>query len=167
MFSSIMVVMAMFASPEVSTLHVNYDAQYTQMVEVGKYDHHFEEAHEKFWSADETGQKDIQISLFTFDREVTSGEVVKEMGKDGFRPATVKELLAFGAANPKCHLEGDTVALGSKYEVFGCEMVPMIFPNQRENNTHIYREVGQIPWNTKWPSEKEIPGIRFLGVKVK
>jgi hypothetical protein len=55
----------------------------------------------------------VEVTLVTFDRDMTTGEVVAELLKRGLRPATLLELLALGAAQPELQNKLIIVAFGS------------------------------------------------------
>ena len=155
MIASVMLVAMMaVTSSETLTLHMDYDASYSHMIEEGKYEqvnYYFDWLHERFWAEDaHTGKRDIQIRLFTFGGcNMTTEQIIEEMDKEGFRPATVKELLAFGAEFPDCHMDGETVAL-SRIRIFD-DMVPSIGPDKWDYNPgHVYRSIGQFAWGEKW-----------------
>lgn len=63
-----------------------------------------------------------EYKLYHFDRYISSEDAVKEMGKDGYAPATLGELLSWKDWN-----ESDwVVALGSVAEVSGDRRVPCL-----------------------------------------
>ena len=55
----------------------------------------------------------MEVTLFHFGREIKSEAAISEMDKDGYRPATIKELLALGASYPELQKHFPVVALGS------------------------------------------------------
>lgn len=63
-----------------------------------------------------------EYKLYHFDKNVTSEEVVKEMGKEGYAPATLGELLSWKNWNDMDLVVG----LGSVAEVGGRRRVPYL-----------------------------------------
>lgn len=63
--------------------------------------------------AREWGRRNVGFKLLRFDRTVKLDEVNREMEAEGGIHATVRELLAFGAANPELQRKFTIVALGS------------------------------------------------------
>ncbi len=61
-------------------------------------------------------------SLFHFNRYISSDDAVKEMEKEGYRPATAHELLLWEGWNGKDWV----VALGSSAKVHGGQLVPVL-----------------------------------------
>lgn len=55
--------------------------------------------------------------LFHFNRAISSENAIKEMDKEGYRPATIWDLLDYGAKNPELQRQFPIVALGSVCEV--------------------------------------------------
>lgn len=56
---------------------------------------------------------DLEPRLYHFNRDISSEDVIKEMKKDGFRPATIWNLLDYGAKNPELQKSFMIFALGS------------------------------------------------------
>lgn len=54
-----------------------------------------------------------EISLFHFNKTMTSDQVIDEMDKAGYRPATIWELLCLAVAQPNIQREFPVIALGS------------------------------------------------------
>jgi len=56
----------------------------------------------------------IFTSLFQFvDGDISSEDVIKEMDRRGFRPATLMELLALGETHPELQRQFPIIALGT------------------------------------------------------
>ena len=164
------VIVVFLAQAITSTLVVDYGKSAKELTAEGKYEKiscYF--AEKNFPEGKDIGEESIQVRLFNFEREITADEVIKEMGKENFRPATLKELLAYGAANLDCEKDGDTIALW-KFQLFGLDMVPVIFPDTWQGDHKTYRSIGQVSWDTKWPIRHEsgdkIQSARFLGVAI-
>ena len=98
---------------------VDYTRTVAEMVKVGKYD----------WSnnnitadhypipQDKAGKKeDINTKVFHFNRAISSADAVKEMEKEGYRPATAHEIMDFGEKNPELQRQFPIVALGSVWQ---------------------------------------------------
>lgn len=63
--------------------------------------------------AHENGEQILQVKLYHFGTEMSSEDVVSAMDKDGFRPATLRELLAYTVKNPDEQRKYAIVGLGS------------------------------------------------------
>lgn len=68
---------------------------------------------ENFPRPEDGTKAEKNIVLFHFEKEMTSEQVIAEMEKEGYRPATTHELLALGIAEPKLQSEFPIIALGS------------------------------------------------------
>ena len=123
----------------------------------------------------EEGKKEVVVELVSFDtslrdikqrltdsgmpipkklpqRLISSEEVVKEMEQRGLRPATIEELLAFGAKHLDLVEEGPIAALGSSAVVNDKLRVPIITRS---------RELFLSWWDGDWGA-----GVfRFLAVR--
>jgi len=58
-----------------------------------------------------------ETKLFHFERTVSSEEVITEMKLKGWNPATIFDLLEFGAKNPELQRQIPIIALGSVCEI--------------------------------------------------
>jgi hypothetical protein len=100
---------------EVFTIVVDYSRSVKDSISAGKYDYANEGiTKNNFPSAEhEKGKKELQFTLYHFGRDVESDYAISEMDKDGKRPATLRELLAFGETNPEFQNQFPIIALGS------------------------------------------------------
>lgn len=117
----------------------------------------------------ETGEQTISAKLFNFGRSMSSKGVVKAMSKDGFRPATLRELLAFAAMklNEKqkgeCKEYYEIVGLGSTWKLHAWK-----YPSGTEVTRRVpcyTNDVGLLStawWGFVWPDH-----VRFLAVRRK
>ncbi|PIT95094.1 hypothetical protein COT98_01065 [Candidatus Falkowbacteria bacterium CG10_big_fil_rev_8_21_14_0_10_39_9] len=97
-------------------LTVDYNKTPEQAVADGNYDYKNSGINGKKFpiSPEMIGKKvDIAGKLFHFHREISSEDAISEMDKKGYRPATLMELLALGAAHPELQREFLVIALGS------------------------------------------------------
>ena len=77
-------------------------------------------------SEDEVGKREQNFKIYHFKKEVESDFVIAEMEKDQRRPATLRELLAYGKANPELQRKFSIIALGSVYLSRGNRLVPSL-----------------------------------------
>lgn len=94
-------------------LTVNYDRSIADSVKSGNYDLVDNNITNQNSSSIETGAKGLDMALFHFKRGFSSNSAISEMAKVGYRPATMKELLAFGEKNPELQRKFPIVELGS------------------------------------------------------
>jgi len=92
---------------------VDYDRRLERMIEDGKYDWNNSDINAKNFPIEGKGTAEVDIELVHFNRVMESDDVLKELDKMGFRPATLPELLAFGAKYLDKQREFPIVALGS------------------------------------------------------
>ncbi|MEI6420133.1 MAG: hypothetical protein WCO30_00735 [bacterium] len=99
---------------------VNYNRSVEGLHDAGKYswpngditDKNFSSGH--MVNPTEIGKKKVEFGLFHFRKEMEyHNEVIAKMKLEGFRPATIKELLNYGKKNPKVQCKFTIVALGS------------------------------------------------------
>ncbi len=102
------------SNANVFPLVIDYTQSLAEMVATGKYsagavNTNITEEHFPV----ETGEANVQSVLVHLDRTVDSDQVLRELDKRGLRPATMVELLAFGAQHPDAQRQFPIVALGS------------------------------------------------------
>lgn len=97
-------------------LLVNYDLKVETMVKEGRYDWKNDDINDKNFPSKRTGQKEIELKLFHFNKAMASEDVIKEMDKQGYRPAELPELLALGAKHPDEQKKYPIIALGSVWQ---------------------------------------------------
>ena len=103
----------------ITTTHhliVDYTKSFDEMVRAGKYfsmSYAFEKSHFPMTTGDAV---EVDVTLIHFNHEIRSSNVaVEELNKIGYRPATIEELLSFGATYPDIQKQFTIVALGSSY----------------------------------------------------
>lgn len=132
---------------------VNYGQTLAEMIAAGNYDwqntdiiaEHFPIPPAK------RGKEEVEIELVHLNRYAESDEVLRELDKMGLRPATLPELLAFGAAYPNKRREFPIAALGS----VGAEQVAYFYKNADGHG------LGLRWWSGGWG-----PGCRFAAVRL-
>jgi hypothetical protein len=96
------------------TLTIDYTKTLEQAIADCKFDHISDDVTtENFPFTQEVARVDISARLFDFGRDISSHDAIKEMDRDGCRPATLMELLALAVANPELQRQHPIVALGS------------------------------------------------------
>ncbi|MBU1160084.1 hypothetical protein KKD04_02805 [Patescibacteria group bacterium] len=83
-------------SLNVFSVTVNYDRSVEDSVKAGKYDWTNSDIASKHFPSQEAGTKDVAIEVFHFGKGMSTNEVLVELNKKDYRPATLKELLALG-----------------------------------------------------------------------
>jgi hypothetical protein len=101
------------AQQEVFPVTVNYGLTVEKLVNAGKYDWSNSDINAKNFPSDRKDAAEVAIELVHFGRSMESDEVLEELDKQGLRPATLAELLAFGVKYPEKQREFPIVALGS------------------------------------------------------
>jgi len=94
----------------------NYSESIEDKVVAGKYDWSNEDITSEHLPTSRIGTAESSIKLFHFDQGISSEEVLKEMEKEGYRPAEACELLSFGVKHPDVQREFPIIALGSVWQ---------------------------------------------------
>ncbi len=87
-----------------------------EMVSAGKYNWVNNDITQDHFPISGQDQKEVEVILFHFNRAISSEDAISEMGKVGFRPATIEELLALGVSQPELQKQFPIVALGSVWQ---------------------------------------------------
>lgn len=155
------------------TLTIDYAKTPEQVIADGNYalEDPFNIASKNFPISPEMIGKKVEVAtkLFHFNRDISSSdEVIAEMDKDGYRPATLMELLALDSLLPALQRQFKIAALGSVwYEDNSASYVPCLYVSDSSsigdylNAGNFRRELNRsgsgtvLPWNAS---------SRFLGV---
>lgn len=100
-------------NPDTFPVTVDYSKTLEQMIADGKYDWENPGINAKNFPMEGKGTSTANIELVHFNRNVDSNGVLRELDNMGLRPATLPELLAFGAKYPEKQREFPIVAHGS------------------------------------------------------
>jgi len=95
---------------------VNYGQNLGQMIEAGRYDYVSYDITVTNFPVQEKGTAEVSIKLVHFDRSMRTEEAIVELNEMGLRPATLPELLAFGAKYPQVQCQFPVVALDSIWQ---------------------------------------------------
>lgn len=111
-----------------NVLHIIVDISLEDRIARGKYDRVNSDIMEKNFPIDIPADYSVEHKLFHFDRNISSQYAIKEMEKEGFRPAKIAELLTFGEQYPETQRQFSIVALGSVWrDLDGSRHVPVLY----------------------------------------
>ena len=113
---------------------VNYNLSLEEIIAAGRYDWKNGDITVKHFPMKGEGITDVDIRLVHFDRVMdSSDEVIRKLDKMDLRPASIEELLAFGAKYPDVQRHFPIVALGSVWRLLdGGQGVPSLHGRGRE-----------------------------------
>ncbi|MDD4412217.1 MAG: hypothetical protein PHR00_01060 [Patescibacteria group bacterium] len=96
---------------------VNYDLPLSEAVEAGNYDWKDGNINSNNFPAllGEEGQKKLDMALIHFGYRISSRDAITEMDNLGYRPATAREILAFGIQYPNLQKQFPIIALGQSW----------------------------------------------------
>jgi hypothetical protein len=95
---------------------VDYSKSLAEMVKAGKYNWVNIDITADHFPVKGSGKTDLIAEILGYGDYVSSEEIIKDMDRRGFRPATIAELLAFDEAYPDKQREFPIVALGSVWQ---------------------------------------------------
>lgn len=94
-------------------LVVNYSRSIEDSVKAGCYNRTATDITDVNFPSTETGEREVETAMFQFGCTMSSKAIEAEMDKVGYRPATMKELLAYGEKNPNEQRKSSIIGLGS------------------------------------------------------
>lgn len=97
----------------VSKMVVNNSRSIDASVKAGCYDYVDCDVSDKNFPSNQTGEQEVKTAMFYFGQNMSSSGVIAAMNEAGFRPSTMKELLAYGEKNPDEQRKYPIVELGS------------------------------------------------------
>lgn len=134
-------------------LAVDYSISLEQMVALGRFDWTNEKIIENFEKSG-TGNVTLSAKIFRINCRLSTEGVVVEMGKEGLRPATLMEIIAFGVNYPEVQRCFSIMALGSYCKISGYCYVPYLCELYGERNLNLSCSDGG--WNE---------GCHFLAIR--
>jgi hypothetical protein len=105
---------------------VDYSRSLTKMIADGRYDEVHKEITPRNFRLSATGFWQIELTLVQFKHPVAPLEAVMLMKEEGYRPATIEEILALGSQHPELQRRIPIVGLGSARVVENRRYVPCL-----------------------------------------
>jgi len=137
------------------TILVDETKTVEELVVEGNYDWSDSNVTSKNFPRSEEGTKDKkEVALFHFNKTMTSEDVIAEMKKDGYRPATIFELLALGVTQPELQRGFPIIALGSDCTLVGGRRV-----------AYLYEDADGRGLDLGWLGSDWGDGCRFVGLR--
>lgn len=118
-------------------LIVDYTMSLSGMVAAGKYDWVNENITDANFPKTTNNTVSVDVELLHFGRNISSEIALSEMKKKGFRPATIWELLDFGAKYPEIQKQFPVIALGSFCVLNDNRHVPFLSWNSSERHLNL------------------------------
>ena len=139
---------------------VDYGMSLDEMIAAGNYDWKNDDLNAKQFPIVGKGKVEFEDTIFHFDRDISSEDVVKEIiatdSKNPWEPGKTENILAYGAKNPEEQRKFLIVGLGSVGEVRGYRSVPYLFRSDSR------RRLDLLWWDGDWGAS-----CRFLAVRKK
>lgn len=126
------------------SIHIDYSQSLADMITAGKYDWKNDDITEKRFPLKGEGSIEHTVHLLHYDRVMRSDDVITQMDADGFVPALIEDLLAFGAQHPEEQRKYPIIALGSSAKVHGDRGFP--FLDRRGSKRNLYLLWFDIEW---------------------
>ncbi|MBI2039244.1 MAG: hypothetical protein HYT22_03130 [Candidatus Niyogibacteria bacterium] len=134
---------------------VDYTLSLERMIAAGHYDWKNDDITAKHFPMKGEGSANVEIQLVHFNRVMESETVIRELDTMGLRPATLEELLAFGAKYPDIQREFPIVALGSVWRyASGFRSVPFL------GRSGAQRHLGLGWFEVRWDENYRFAAVR-------
>ncbi len=126
-----------------------------EMISAGKYDWVNSDITPEHFPITGKGISEEEVVLFHFDKTMTSEQVIAEMDKQGFKPASIEELLALGSSKPDLQKQFPIIALDSVWRN----------PNGRRCVPCLYYDGSRRKLDLDWFDFSWFPRYRFAAVR--
>jgi hypothetical protein len=103
------------------SITVDYDRSIEELVQNGGFGWSHRELTARMFPSERKGTARLRAVLVDLPSYLATEQIVEFQEKKGFRPATIRELLAFAAEDPDAQLRHPIVALGSTCSLFAPE----------------------------------------------
>ena len=134
---------------------VDYGISLTDMVKAGKYGWFNNDITAEHFPITGSGKAEVDFQLVHLNKTASSEEVLFHMEKNNLRPATLAELLAFGAKYPELQCEFPICALASSWvNRVGLRYVPYL--GRRDSKRDL---------SLDWFDDDWLDFYRFLAVR--
>lgn len=130
--------------PETFKVLVDLSLNLEEMIDLGKYDWKNNHIKSGNFPVKGDGKSELDTQLIHFNKHISSEDALKGLDKKGLRPATIEELLAFGAQYSEEQRKFPIVALGSSCEVYGDRYAPCLLSHGS------CRNLGLDSWDGDW-----------------
>ena len=128
-----------FLQASVYSVAVDYGKSVEEMVSSGNYDWKNDDINSRNFPVKGEGMVNVNLELVHLDKSVGSEEVLAYLEANGMRPATVEELLAFGATYPEIQREFPIICLGSSWvDPDGGRVVPYLSGSGSRRGLSLY-----------------------------
>ena len=132
------------ALPEQLMLSVDYSRSLEVMIAAGHFDWTNSDITAKRFPVVGKGVEQFEAKLFHFNRNVSSEQAVEAIKADGWEPAQIEHLLAFGEKYPEEQRKYPIIALGSVARVGGHRRVPCL--HRRGAERYLYLRWWDYGW---------------------
>ncbi len=140
--------------PLVLKVVVDYSMTLAEMIASGRYDWKNDDITTERFPVKGKGKVETTVELIHLNRVIATDEVKKEIDKMGMRPATMEELLAFGATFPEVQRRFPIIALGSVSQLGDFRDVPFLDVDDSERGLSL-----------DWSDDEWGERCRFLAVR--
>jgi hypothetical protein len=118
------------------TITVDETLSVEDAVKIGKFDYSNPSITSEKFEKPTNGQKwdDKEVTIFHFNKTMTSEAIIAEMDKAGYKPANIWELISLAVKEPDLQRKYPIVALGSFCLLDGDRLVPYLceFGSERD-----------------------------------
>jgi hypothetical protein len=118
-------------------LTVEYKRSIEQLVKAGKYDYANSDITTANFKNEDVFDSKSEAILFHPDEAIESDEILTRFEKEDLRPATLRELLAFGAKYPNVQCEFPIIALGTVVRLDGDQLVAYLGRDDARRGLHL------------------------------
>ena len=133
---------------------VDYGMSLADKITAGRYDWANDRIVSTYFPILGSGKVELSVELAHFDRNISTDDAAKELHRRGLRPATLAELLAYGALFPEDQRKFPIVALGTEALFGGDRRVACLYGDGSERCLDL-----------RWVGDAWDGHFRFLAVR--
>ena len=136
---------------------VHYDDGIAEMVVAGHYDYVNPNISPDTFPLQSSKPRHTIMYLLRINKVMKSDEILAELDRQGLRPATLPELLSFGATYPDKQRAMDIVALtGTWRDQDGYRKAPCLYAEKG------HRFLGLLRWDLRWDPDTRVAAVKAL-----
>ena len=137
--------------PNVYPVEIDYSDTFKQRLDAGRYDQKGHGITKSNFSVKGDGKIWRDLRLVCYNKHMSNDSVLAAIEAQGYRPATIEELLAFGVSYPEVQLEFPILALGSTWYSFSesCYFAPCLCGGDNNKRCLFLFATNRI-WDNSW-----------------
>jgi hypothetical protein len=146
-------------TPDAYHIFVDYGRSVEDGVKAGRYGRVDFDITSRNFPTKRKGTAKIEVELIHFNRRISTDEALRKLDRMGYRPAELRELLAFGEKYPEVQREFPVVALGSVWLArSGSRRAPCLDWDDSDHSSCLELSIVEFDWT--WTESCRFAAVR-------